>query len=51
MLFDTEYVLLFDVTPKGIEPLGMDKKMYFCSHYVHETLNFETSTKEVSSEW
>lgn len=49
MLFDTEYMLLFDVTPKGIEPSGTDKKVHFYSHYIHETLNFETGTKEVSS--
>lgn len=51
MFFDIEYMLLFDVKPKGIEPSGMDKKMHFSSHYIHETLNLETSTKEISSEW
>lgn len=44
-------MLLSDLKPKGIEPSGMDKKMHFSSHYIHETLNFETSTKEISSEW
>lgn len=38
---------LFDVTPKGTEPLGKGKKMQICSHYKHETLNSETGTKLV----
>lgn len=44
-LFDKEYMILTDVTPKGIEPLGMSKKKHFCSHYIHEILNSETGTK------